>query len=137
MKTSFDTSLLCSRLPLVLLLVSICFVLGCNSKATVTGHITFPDGEPLTVGEIIFESDGYQATGRIDESGFYTLGEISPGDGIKPGEYKIRILATTGGGSDGEPLVYFIAPKYESATTSGLTCTIKGSMVHNITVEKP
>ena len=130
MQTSF-------RLFLALLLLCVSFTLGCGGKMTVTGQVTFPDGEPLTTGSIVFEADGYQVYSHIDQDGFYSLGEITPGDGVRPGEYKIKILATTGGGSDGKPLVNHIAPKYENVITSGLTCTVKGKMVHNITVEKP
>ena len=130
MQTSF-------RLFLALLLICVSFTLGCGGKTTVTGQITFPNGEPLTTGSIVFEADGYQAYSRIDQNGFYALGEITPGDGVRPGEYKIKILATTGGGSDGEPLVNHVAPKYGNVAMSELTCTVKGKMVHNITVEKP
>ena len=137
MKTSFDTSLRYSRLSLVFLLVCVSVALGCSNKATVSGHITFPDGEPLTVGSIVFESGGYQAFGYINQSGFYTLGEVEPGDGIRPGEYKVKILATTGGDSDGTPLVEHVHPKYGSAVTSELSYTVNGKMTIDITVEKP
>ena len=120
-----------------MLLICVGFTLGCSGKATVTGQVTFPDGEPLTTGSIVFEGADYQAFSSIDQNGFYSLGDIEPGDGIRLGEYKIKILATTGGGSDGEPLVNHVAPKYDNSATSELTCTVKGKMVHNITVEKP
>jgi hypothetical protein len=121
-----------------LLLFCTCFLLGCGGgKVSVGGKVTFPDGSPLTVGAVIFESGDYQVFGDIDATGTYTLGETTPGSGIKPGEYKVRVMATSGGGSDGEPLVDHIDPKYANATTSELTCTVKGKTVYDISVEKP
>jgi len=92
---------------------------------------------PLTMGSVVFESGGYQAFGYLDQSGFYTLGEIKPGDKIRPGEYKVKILATSGGDSSGAPLVNHVDPKYASSVTSELTCTVKGNTVFDIKVEKP
>jgi hypothetical protein len=123
---------------IVLLLFCTCFLWGCSGgKVSVGGKVTFPDGAPLTVGAVIFESDGYQVFGNIDSNGTYTLGETTPGSGIKPGEYKVRVMVTTGGGSDGAPLVHLIDPKFAAVATSKLTCTVKGKTVYDIPVEKP
>jgi len=120
-----------------ILLVCSCLIVGCGDRVTVSGRITFPDGEPLTEGSVVFESENYQAYSYIGADGSYSLGEVEPGDGIRPGEYKIRILASTGGGSDGAPLVNLVDSKYESTATSGLTCTVKGKMTFGISVTKP
>jgi hypothetical protein len=119
------------------LLLCTCFALGCSNKSTVTGNVTYPDGTPLTTGSVIFETESYRAYGIVDENGFYTLGEINPGDKIRPGTYKVKVMASSGGGSDGEPLVHHVDPKYANTATSGLTCNVQGKTVFNITVEKP
>ena len=137
MQTLFGSSLRLSRLFLALFFSCIVFASGCGDRVAVTGKITFPDGTPLTSGSIVFETDNYQGYSYIDSEGFYSLGESESGGKIKTGEYKIKILATTGGDSSGEPLVNLVDPKYASTATSELTCTVKGKMEHNITVEKP
>ena len=120
------------------ILICTCFILGCGGgRVSVSGHVKFPDGEPLTTGSVVFESEGYQAYSYIGADGSYSLGEIEPGDGIRPGEYRIKVLATTGGDSGGEPLVHHVDPKYENTATSGLTCTVKGRMTFDIPVTKP
>ena len=119
------------------ILACTCFLVGCSDRVTVSGRITFPDGEPLTIGSIVFESEAHQAYSYIGADGSYSLGEVEPGDGVRPGEYKVRILAASGGGSDGSPLVQHVHPKYENTVTSELFYTVNGKMEINITVEKP
>ncbi|MDR1960233.1 MAG: hypothetical protein LBQ54_14525 [Planctomycetaceae bacterium] len=118
-------------------LLSLLATAGCSRNIGVSGRVTFPDGSPLTQGFVIFESGPYQVFGRIDESGNYRMGEDRSGQGIKPGEYNVRISAQSGGGSDGAPLVRYVAVKYENTATSGLVCSVQGKTVFDMTVEKP
>ena len=126
--------------PLVLFLL-LCAV-GCGQNARVTGKITFTNGEPLTIGRVVFSSsDGsYQVSGQINQEGMYKLDEIKPGSGIKPGDYGVTILqaAHVEYGS-GKTAVSLIHPKYESPETSALKATVekRKSLVYNITVEPP
>lgn len=115
------------------------FLCGCGGSGNVSvkGTIKFDDGTPLTQGTIMFSNDTTQANAVIGSNGAYALGGAKAGDGIAPGQYGVTIVARTGGGSDGRPLVYFIDPKYENAATSGLTCEVKGRMIHDITVTTP
>ncbi|MDR0609769.1 MAG: carboxypeptidase-like regulatory domain-containing protein [Planctomycetaceae bacterium] len=112
------------------------FILGCG-QPKVTGTVKFDDGTPLTSGGVTFINLPYQATGAIKSNGSYEMYEIKPGDGVRPGTYQVTVSATTGGGSDGEPLVHLIDPKFENAGTSGLTCEVKGNTVFDIIVTKP
>ena len=137
MKTSFSISLRGTFPIFVLLLFCILLTAGCGKKVSVTGRVTFPDGKPLTTGSVIFETATYQVSGTIGTDGSYALGEINPGDKILPGEYKVRVAASTGGGSDGAPLVNLIHPKYSNTATSELTCTVEGSTKFDITVTLP
>jgi hypothetical protein len=121
----------------LLLLMIFPILFGCNGKSFVSGKVTFPDDSPLTQGFVIFETENYQVFGKIDESGSYSMSEIKPGDGILPGTYGVSVQSQTGGTSDGAPLVKYVAQKFESAATSGLTCEVKGNTVFNFTVEKP
>jgi hypothetical protein len=120
----------------VLLFIFACFS-GCSGKANVSGTVSFPDGSPLTQGFVVFESGGNQVSGVIDTTGRYRMGENGDSKGIKPGEYKVRIISESGGGSDGKPFVRYIADKYDNVNTSGLVCEVKGKTEFNITVEKP
>jgi hypothetical protein len=109
---------------------------GCG-QPKVTGTVKFDDGTPLTSGGVTFTQLPYQATGAIKSNGSYEMFELKSGDGVRPGTYQVTVSATTGGGSDGEPLVHLVDPKFENPSTSGLTCEVKGNTVFNITVTKP
>jgi hypothetical protein len=112
------------------------FIFGCGHPK-VTGTVKFDDGTPLTSGGVAFINLPYQAVGTIKPNGSYEMYELKPGDGVRPGTYQVTVLATTGGGSDGTPLVHLIDPKFENPFTSGLTCEVKGNTVFDITVIKP
>jgi hypothetical protein len=114
--------------------LSVC-VIGCSGKVSVEGTVTYPDGTPLTLGTVIFERENYQVAGQINANGHYRLGEIREGDGVLPGNYAVRVSAKTGGSSDGEPVVKYVAEKYENTATSGLTCEVNRSRRFDFTVE--
>ncbi|MDR3199797.1 MAG: hypothetical protein LBU34_18175 [Planctomycetaceae bacterium] len=122
---------------IVLLTLTSACISGCGGKAGVSGIVSFPDGSPLTQGFVIFENGSNQVSGTITETGYYQMGENGNTNGIKPDEYKVRIISESGGGSDGEPFVRYIADKYDNVNTSGLVCEVKGNTVFNITVTKP
>ena len=109
---------------------------GCGNPS-VKGTVKFDDGTPLTTGGVCFIAGSNTATGAIKSDGSYVLSESRAGDGVKPGHYKVTVSAQTGGGSDGEPLVHLVDPKFGDPGTSGLTCEVKGSTTYNIAVTKP
>jgi len=127
-----------------------CFLVGCSPNSKVTGKVTFEDGSPLTVGEVIFESETLQARGTIDTSGKYTMGTIKEKDGVPLGKYRVYIggaaeptgnMIPYGGGRDStatrpemRPL---IGSKFFLPASSGLTCDVNGPTVFDITVTKP
>jgi hypothetical protein len=111
-------------------------IFGCGNPK-VTGTVKFDDGTPLTSGGVTFINSPYQASGAIKSDGSYELFELKSGDGVRSGTYQVTVSATTGGDSDGSPLVHLVDPKFENPSTSGLTCEVKGNTVFNITVTKP
>ncbi|MDR0336274.1 MAG: carboxypeptidase-like regulatory domain-containing protein [Planctomycetaceae bacterium] len=111
-------------------------IFGCGHPK-VTGTVKFDDGTPLTSGGVTFINLPYQAGGTIKSNGSYEIFESKPGDGVRPGTYRVTVSATTGGGSDGMPLVHLVDPKFENSSTSGLTCEVKGNTVFDIIVTKP
>jgi hypothetical protein len=114
------------------------FFVGCSRNVKVSGTVTYMDGTPVQHGSVVFDAPGYQASGQLSENGQYVLSEIKPGDGIKAGSYKVRIAgASTGGDSDGNPLVRYVDPKYTDSETSGLTAEVSGGKkTFNFQVEK-
>ncbi|WP_435010265.1 hypothetical protein P12x_001516 [Tundrisphaera lichenicola] len=90
-----------SGLPLLALAVSIAFS-GCPAEyeeleqvLTVSGTVTYRD-KPVKLGAIHFlptQFGGIPASGRIVDGEIQEVYSNSPGDGIKPGKYRISISA--------------------------------------------
>ena len=129
----------------VVVLFLIALFVGCGKNSVVTGKVTFPDGSPLTEGNVLFESPEIMAKGVIQKDGSYAMfsGELK---GVPKGNYQVTIGVPmekiTPSGVDGVPptivpLDVSIDKKYFSPATSGLTCKVKGRTKFNITVEKP
>jgi len=139
MKTIVNSSLLVLILTLSM---------GCGKNCAVSGRVTFPDGTPLTVGTVVFETETFYATGPIDSNGNYKMGSSKFGDGVPRGTYKVsftNLMTPTydySAGPDLPPKEILpdkppVAPKFFAANTSGLTCEVKGRMKYDISVEKP
>ncbi len=146
-----DFNMTCSIKSRVLWCVVGFFILtslGCGG-AYVSGKVTFDDGTPLTVGTVCFETDKEQMIGHIKNDGTY---ELSPNDRnkrIPKGLYKVCVtnavvevgneLRASGNRADfgGRRMTKsIIDKKFESASSSGLTCDVKGTTVYDITVTK-
>ena len=138
------------------LLFCVLLVAGCHGNVKVTGKVTFPDGTPLTTGQVVFENETLSAMGKLSEDGSYTIGTQKEKDGIPKGKYRVAITgavtyasaptpppAASGAynpGANSQPLpasVSLIHRKYRSVETSGLEVDITGSRTYDITVEKP
>ena len=131
-----------------LIIVTILFV-GCGQGVSVTGKVTFSDGQPLTVGEVVFQTDTRMASGRIQPNGSYKLSSTTENDGVPPGKYGVKIVGsydTSHIPADTLPPmpsanapqpIPLIDPKFEKTETSGLTCEVKGHTTFDITVTKP
>lgn len=132
------------RLSAIVLGLVLCFVVGCGgTNVGVSGKVTFSDGTPLTKGEVQFLTATYVASGTIQSDGSYTIGSTTQNDGLPAGTYSVTVNKAFGDSGvtaavsaiDAKPMLPLINPKYNSATTSGLTCDVKGKTTFDITVE--
>jgi len=129
---------------------------GCGGNVKVTGKVTFPDGEPLTTGQVVFENEKISAMGKLTGDGTYTLGTDKESNGIPKGQYRVyitgavtygdppQIPAATGGtynpaGNSGllPSSISLIDRKFRSAETSELVADVKGPMNYDIEVGRP
>ena len=137
----------------MILLLVIVFIAGCGDP-TVTGKVTFPDGTPLTKGQVMFQKEGFVASGNLRPDGTYSAGKLKDGDGLPPGRYQVFITGvSTFGDSPAKPPsavsqggqppmntskpIFLVDPKYTAPNTSGLTVEVNGKTEFNIKVEPP
>ena len=129
---------------------------GCGDPK-VTGKVTFPDGTPLTKGQVMFQKEGFIASGDIQKDGTYSAGKLKDGDGLSPGTYQVFIsgastydeeelekakvqgegLARSTAGFRTPIPTDLVASKYKSPNSSGLTVEVKGRTKYDIKVEPP
>ena len=113
---------------------------GCGESGfTVGGKVTFPDGSPLTRGEVTLNSSLFTAGGPIAADGTYTINARVPA-----GTYQVTVRASADRPSSASmdvenapPVQSLVHPKYNSAETSGLTVEVKAKTTHNIEVTAP
>ena len=129
------------------LLVGCCTV-GCGEvRTSVKGKVTFPNGEPLTVGEVRGYGDGSHIRSPIKNDGTFELYEVKPGDKVPAGKtYGISIanaiieepvVQRTGAAPGATPQIgglvvppeptRLVASKYSAAETSGLVLEVPRS----------
>ncbi len=134
------------------LLFTLVFFVGCGDPK-VTGKVTYSDGTPITVGQVMFQRDNFVASGDIKPDGSYSAGKNKDGDGLPPGVYKVYISGATKFGEIKKPAkeaaigqipVFQVAPtiqmvhtKYTMPESSGLSVDVKGNTKYDITVEPP
>ena len=131
----------------VIIMFLIALAMGCGGfNCTVTGKVTFPDGSPLTEGEVIFESPTLMARGTIKKDGSYAMesGELK---GVPKGTYQVALGGfqfeqITFSGVEGAapkitPLEIPVDRKFLSTAKSGLACEVNGRTKYDITVEAP
>ncbi|MDR1291331.1 MAG: carboxypeptidase-like regulatory domain-containing protein [Planctomycetaceae bacterium] len=120
-------------------LVLLFLITGCGNKVTVSGRVTFADGEPLSTGRVVFENDQFFYYGNLKKDGTFSIGVLKDGTGIPLGKYRVAVeyaFATTPDGQPTEQLL--IAEKHANTKTSGLEYDIqKRTTDIHITVEKP
>jgi hypothetical protein len=133
-------------------------VAGCGGNVKVTGKVAFPDGEPLSTGQVIFESEKMSGMGKLSADGSYTLGSDKEENGIPKGKYRVYITGAItyaevqapnpsagmpgvyNPGSTGSPLpssIPLVHRKFLSVETSDIEVDVQGAMTYDITVEKP
>jgi hypothetical protein len=133
-----------SRLAALAVLASLVGAAGCGGgRATVKGRVTYPDGSPLTEGNVIGQM-GEGATsvtvqGRVNSDGSFSWGTERPGDGAFPGKYRVMVVARALGDSElAKGMRPAVDPKYANPQTSGIEFEVKpGRNELNVTVTRP
>ncbi len=109
-------------LALRLMLLSLAIaVAGCGGHPAVTGRVTFVDGSPLTIGEVVLDNGRNMGRGTIMTDGSFVMGFDQPRNGIPAGTYKVAILNATKGG----PGNWVVATKYIDPRTSGIEFEVR------------
>ncbi len=65
--------------------------IGCDGNVHVSGKVTYPNGQPLTRGKVVFTDDFYMGKSDIDKNGEYSIHTLKRNDGIKKGVYQVYI----------------------------------------------
>jgi hypothetical protein len=117
------------RFSLLLLVVS--SLSGCSSgQVAISGLVVYEDEAPVEEGTVcaeLVEGGLFMAQGNI-KNGAFSMGTSKPGDGVKPGKYKIMIQCRALGDSElAEGKKPAIDGKYGSYETSGLTLDVTGA----------
>jgi hypothetical protein len=117
---------------------------GCGSgRASVSGRVTYQDGTPLDEGTVIGEAGqgetAVMAQGSIRPDGTFTWGTSRPGDGAKPGKYRVVVVPRPLGDSErSQGMRPAVDKKYTRYDTSGIDFEVKaGQNELNITVTRP
>ena len=103
---------------------------GGDAALQVTGAVTNPDGSPIACesGTVLFQpaGSGENASGSVAADGTFTMMTRVPGDGVKPGQYKV-VLQLWKSYREGTLAV----PKtYGDATTTPLDATVDADHTH-------
>jgi hypothetical protein len=103
---------------------------GCGGSGLVSvkGKVTYED-KPVTSGTVNFISEDGSAYGELKPDGSYELMTNEPGDGARPGTYKVTVIAMQDQGSAlpeaKNPLPPPTVPlKYTSLATTDLTAEV-------------
>ena len=106
-------------------LIALLLCCGCGSgRVTISGTVVYEDGSPVAEGTVCGElvdggRDMVQGTIR---NGAFSLGTMKPGDGVRPGKYKILIQCRALGDAEKAAGRHpAIDGKYGAYETSGLT----------------
>jgi len=136
-----------SSLALLCSFIALC--VGCNGNVHVSGKVTYPDGTPVPIGQIVFTDDFYMARSDINKNGEYSLHSYRRNDGIRKGIYKVYITGAIRFEQDEDAkesdLAAFrfdrstslIDDQYTIADTSGWQFELKKSQKINLIVYPP
>jgi hypothetical protein len=119
---------LTGRYGRALLMCGLLALAGCGrGYYPVHGTVSLEDGKPLDKGMVVFESaDGTQmARGAIRPDGSYQLSTARPGDGVKPGRYRVLVNPMDLSDVPDEQKVLPFDVKYTRLATSGLEVEVK------------
>ena len=79
---------------IILLLIAVSSVVsspGCRKNVYVSGRVTYENGQPLSIGQIVFTDDYHMGRSDIDKNGEYSIHSFRRNDGIPKGTYKVYI----------------------------------------------
>jgi hypothetical protein len=123
---------------------------GCSPNIHITGHVKFDDGEPVNFGEVCFETEKNTFLGRLNQNGYYTVGNTKDGTGIPPGDYTVylsgtSLVQTVSGKNNSESDVAAmiekqrVHSKHTQPGSNALKFTVKkdGEKTFDFTVERP
>lgn len=81
---------------LCLLAAAAALAVGCSRNVHITGKVTYPNGQPLKAGQIIFTDDFRMGRSDIDQNGEYSIHTLRRNDGMPKGRYKVYITGAFG-----------------------------------------
>ncbi|HBT77908.1 MAG TPA: hypothetical protein DEB39_13515 [Planctomycetaceae bacterium] len=125
----------------VVLCIVLCLaVTGCGNQK-LAGKVSFPDGEVLTTGTIVFSSGTSLSRSFIRPDGSFDVGSLKEADGIPPGVYKVYIIGAVKSYPDpADPSLEIIEPlidaKYASRETTPLEITIPSEAKIDFVVDR-
>lgn len=112
-------------------MITLLVVVGCGRQVKMGGRVTFSDnGDPLTMGTVVFKTEIFQARGEINPDGSYQIGSFKYKDGLPRGTYQVYVTGAIQQeeGTDGSTVeIPLIDMKYANPNKSGLTVTVDGS----------
>src|SRR5262249_50360579 len=107
------------------LVLGLLFLCGCSSGpkcVPVSGKVTLDGQKVPGPGFIYFNTDSgaggsaRPGTAEFDADGNYTAQTFTPGDGLLPGKYVVRVDCwQTPPNMDGKPVVSYIPQKYQDS----------------------
>jgi len=109
-----------------ILFFALLFVAGCGSgHVQLGGTVTFDDGTPLTTGAVIFATETFMASGRIDPQGKFLMGSLNVRDGLPTGTYRVYISGATEENPRADGGMWSLVDlRYGCFTSTPLTCDV-------------
>src|SRR5262245_58050508 len=131
------------RLPALTLLALLGGVTGCGSgRYSVSGRVLYQDGSPVTEGVVVGESEDagtkVMARGSVQPDGTFRWGTERPGDGARPGKYRVVVVPRALGDAEtANGMLPAVDPKFSNPKTSGIEFDVKETdNEFNITVTR-
>jgi hypothetical protein len=125
-------------------LIALVVVAGCGGgRQPVNGRVTYPDGSPLTEGNVIGQmGDGETSVtvqGRVKSDGSFSWGTEREGDGALPGKYRVAVVGRGLGDAErAQGKRPAVDSKFSNPQTSGIEFEVKpGKNKLDITVTRP